>query len=185
MQTHQSPGSIAYTGHQLRSHWILETFGLQGDAIVAFRGPCRVELAEMVDVADVVARQPIQAAEMLHLIAEHFDRDLHRAVLRQHLLICVIAEALAPRPGVPALRRDGDDLFAGERKLSVSIATVSPVSALIHVGLNIDPAGAPVPAVGLAQWGVDADELGAQVLDAYAREIADVQLAACKVRGVP
>ena len=185
METHFHPHPIAYTGHQLRSHWILDTFGVQGDAIVAFRGPCRVALTEMVDLADVAAGEAIEAAQMLHLIAEHFDHDLQRAVLRQRLLICLIAERLAEREGVPPLRREGDDLFAGERKLSVSIATLSPVSVLIHVGINIDPAGAPVPAVGLAEWGVDADELASELVAAYAREMDGAALAACKVRGVP
>ncbi len=184
MHTLRADEPITYTGHQLRSHWIFDTFGLQGDAIVAFRGPCRVELSEMVDLADVAAGQAIEAAEMLHLIAEHFDRDLRRAVLRQRLLMCIIAECLAGVSGVPPLRREGDDLYAGERKFSVSIATVSPVSALLHVGLNIDPTGAPVPAVGLAEWGVEPERLADELLEAYAGEMAGVELAACKVRGV-
>ena len=141
---------LAYTGHQLRSHWIYETFGLQGDAIVTFRGPCRVELSEMVDREDVFAGADIRAAEMLHLIAEQFDRDLTRAVLRQRLLICMIAERLQGVAGMPLPRRDGDDLYIGERKLTVSIAPVSPVSTLNNEGINVDPAGAPVAAVGLA-----------------------------------
>jgi len=185
MQTLLHPDPIAYTGHQLRSHWILDTFGLQGDALVAFTGPCHVALSEMVDLADVAAGEAIEAAQMLHLIAEHFDHDLRRAVLRQRLLICIIAERLAAGERVPDLRRDGDDLYAGERKLSVSVATLSPVSALIHVGLNIDPAGAPVPAVGLGEWGIDSDWLAREVLEDYAAEMADVESAACKVRGVP
>ncbi len=185
MHTLIAEQTIAYTGHQLRSHWILDTFGLQGDAIVAFTGPCHVALSEMVDLADVAAGEAIEAAQMLHLIAEHFDHDLHRAVLRQRLLICIIAERLAAGERVPDLRRDGDDLYAAERKLSVSIATLSPVSTLIHVGLNIDPTGAPVPAVGLGEWQIDADWLAREVLEGYAAEMADVDLATCKVRGVP
>jgi hypothetical protein len=179
---HKEP--LAYKGHQLRSHWIYETFGLQGDAIVAFRGPCRVELSEMVDREDVFAGADIRAAEMLHLIAEQFDRDLTRAVLRQRLLICMIAERLQGVAGMPLPRRDGDDLYIGERKLTVSIATVSPVSTLIHVGINVDPAGAPVAAVGLAEWGIDVDALAEELLSAYAAENDDIYLATCKVRGV-
>ncbi len=175
---------LAYTGHQLRSHWIYETFGAQGDAIVAFRGACRVELSEMVDRADVIAGEDIRAAEMLHLIAEHFDRDLTRAVLRQRLLICMIAERLQGASEVPALRREGDDIYAGDRKLTVSIATVSPVSTLIHVGINVDPTGAPVPACGLGEWGIDVDGFAEALLGAYTREHEDIYLATCKVRGV-
>lgn len=179
---------LAYTGHQLRSHWIYETFGVQGDAIVAFRGPCRVELSEMVDREDVLAGADIRAAEMLHLIAEHFDRDLTRAVLRQRLLICMVAERLAralAHTEMPSLRRAGDDLYVGERKLTVSIATASPVSTLIHVGINVDATGAPVAAVGLSECGIDVDELAEELLAAYADETEDIYLATCKVRGVP
>ncbi|MGC9318661.1 MAG: DUF366 family protein [Armatimonadota bacterium] len=184
MQTHLCPGTIRYTGHQLRSHWIFDEFGLQGDAIVAFVGPCRVELSEMVDRADVAAGEPIEAAQMLHFIAEHFDRDLSRAVLRQRLFICLIAERLSAREAVPKLQREGDDLYAGERKLSVSIATASPVSTLMHVGLNVDAAGAPVAAVGLGEWGVDVNELAKELLEAYSQEMQGAYLATCKVRGV-
>jgi len=174
---------LAYTGHQLRSHWIYETFSIQGDAIAAFRGPCRVELSEMVDREDVRAGEDIRAAEMLHLIAEHFDRDLTRAVLRQRLLICTLAERLQ-RTDMPPARRDGDDLYVDERKLTVSIATASPVSTLIHVGINVDASGAPVAAVGLGEWGIDVDALARELLDAYAEEAEDIYLATCKVRGV-
>ncbi|MGI5818654.1 MAG: DUF366 family protein [Armatimonadota bacterium] len=184
MKTVLHPDELAYTGHQLRSHWVYETLGVQGDAIVAFRGPCRVELSEMVDRADVIAGEDIRAAEMLHLLAEHFDRDLTRAVLRQRLLICMIAERLGAIPEMPAPRREGDDLYVGDRKLTVSIATVSPVSTLIHVGINVDATGAPVAACGLAQWGVDVDALAGELLAAYAHEHEDIYLATCKVRGV-
>ncbi len=198
MQTLYHPQPVKYTGHQLRSRWILDTFGLQGDAIVAFEGPCEVALTEMVDLADVAAGVPIAAASMLHFIAEHFDRDLEKAVLCQRLFICIIAEALARRGDVPPLRRKGDDLYAGrgvaagsgadappgERKLSVSIATVSPVSTLVHVGLNLDPSGAPVPAVGLDEWGVQPEALARELLEAYASELDGVDLATRKVRGV-
>jgi len=185
MHTALHPEPLKYTGHQLRSHWILDTFGIQGDAMVAFRGPCQVELTEMVDLVDVAAGRSIAADEMLHFLAEHFDRDLEKTVLRQRVFVCMIAEALAGRDGVPALRREGDDLYAGDRKLSVSIATASHLSTLMHVALNVDPTGAPVPAVGVSEWGVNAEALARELLAAYASELADIRLATCKVRGVP
>ena len=184
MQTYFHREELTYTGHQLRSHWIFETFGLQGHAIVAFRGPCRVALSEMVDRADVAAGDAIEAAEMLHFIAEHFERDLHRGVLRQRLFICTIAGHLRARPGMPPIEREGDDLYIEGRKLSVSIATVSPVSTLMHVGLNVDPAGAPVKACGLDELQVDPNALATGLLTAYEQEMADIHMARCKVRGV-
>ncbi|MCL5046252.1 MAG: DUF366 family protein, partial [Actinobacteria bacterium] len=47
------PEFIKYDGRQLSSLWAFRNFGIQGDSIVAFRGPCHVELTEMVDLADV------------------------------------------------------------------------------------------------------------------------------------
>ncbi len=182
MQQHFAEDPIAYTGRELRSHWIFETFGLQGDAIVAFTGPCDVALEAMVDLADVAAGESIRARLMVHFIAECFDRDLEKAVLRQRLLVALAAEKL----GVSAqVRREGDDLYVGDRKLSVSIATASPVSTLIHFAINIDPEGAPVAAIGLDELGVDAPALAGTLMAAFADELTGVAHARCKVRAVP
>ena len=40
---------IWYVGSQLSPHWIYKNFGIQGDAIVAFCGECKVDLTEMVE----------------------------------------------------------------------------------------------------------------------------------------
>ena len=48
--THWIDRRIAYDGSQLSAHWILAETGLAGDALVAFRGPCRVERAEIADL---------------------------------------------------------------------------------------------------------------------------------------
>ena len=45
-----SDETIAYDGSQLRAHWILRATGLVGDAVVAFRGPCKVADREMADL---------------------------------------------------------------------------------------------------------------------------------------
>ncbi len=173
-----------YDGTQLRSHFILETFGVGGDAIVAFRGPAEVRGAALVDLEDRRHGLFIRSRDMLHILAEHFGGTLETAVLRQRILVLVAAAILA-ESGSGGLRRSGDDLFAGEGKLSVSIATVSPVSSLIHFGLNIDPAGAPVRAAGLADVGADPAGFAARLLDAYADECARMERARVKVRPVP
>ena len=100
------------------------------------------------------------------------------------MFMCMVAEALSARDGVPALRREGDDLYAGERKLSVSIATASPVSTLMHVGMYSLRLQGHSFRVGLAEWGVDPADFARELLDAYATEIAGVAAARCKVRGV-
>ncbi|MBM3501604.1 MAG: DUF366 family protein [Armatimonadetes bacterium] len=183
MKTLAVSRDLAYTGEQLRSLWIFRTFGVEGDAIAWFEGPCEVAGERLVDQVDASAGDCIRAARMTHFIAEHFGGDLDHAILRQRLLVCLAGEAL--RRQIEDLRRDGDDLFVGERKLSVSIATVSPVSALIHLGVNIDPDGAPVAACGLREFGVDPARFAEGLCVAYAEEVAGMRRARCTVRSVP
>ena len=188
---------VTYDGSQLRGDWLAREFGLAGDAIVAFRGPCAVSPEHMMDLEDLEAGSRIEAREMLHFIVRHEDSDLARAVLRQRLFAsCVLEELVralcaAGRSALAGdLRRAGDDLFLGEgasaRKLSVSVATRSRAGGtLIHFGVDIDPAGAPVSAVGLAELGVRPEELAGAVMRRYAAELADTERAASKVREAP
>ncbi|MFZ5899218.1 MAG: DUF366 family protein [Bacillota bacterium] len=177
---------INYDGSQLSSLWALRNFNVQGDSIVAFIGACHVDLRSLVDVRDYLDNAPIYSPRMLHFIVEHFTNDLDRTVLCQRLFIAIIKDIVGAR-GAAGLERRGDDLYVQDRKLSVSIATVTPVSTMIHTGLNIYTKGAPVPAIGLPELGwpdSDAAILAEQVCAAYAQEIASVRMARCKVRGV-
>jgi len=183
MHTHISDQEIPYTGKELRSHWIMQQFGIRGDAIVAFVGPCDVPISSMVDLADVAAGEHIRARSMLHFIAEFFDTDLDKAILRQRLLVAN-AQALLSAAGADVLRT-GDDLYCRDRKLSVSIATVSPVSTLIHFAINIDESGAPVPAIGLPELGVDPAPFAEALLGAFRDELDSARDARCKVAPVP
>lgn len=175
----------AYTGRELAPHWILKTFGLQGSACVAFRGPCQVDTAELVDLEDQMEGERIVAREMVHILAEFFGDSLHAAVLRQRLLVARVAEILNGHiKGGGHVARDGNDLFIGGRKLSVSIVTASPVSTLLHLGINIDPHGAPVEAIGLQEIGVDPAACAAELLEALYAEWRGVDWSAAKVRPV-
>jgi hypothetical protein len=80
--------------------------------------------------------------------------------------------------------RSGDDLFVHGRKLTVAICTCSPVSLLFHFGVNVDPGGAPVAAIGLEELGIDAKSFALAVIERYARECESIELALRKVRGV-
>jgi len=184
MRTLLSDQDIPYVGTNLRSGWIEETFGLTGEAIVAWMGPCHVATAHLVDLEDVAAGAEIHAALMVHFLAEHPGDDLLAGVLRQRLLVALAEQVLRELAPDIVLRRSGDDLFSGARKLSVSIATRSPHAGLIHLGVNVDPTGAPVPAVGLAELQVDPAELARRLLAAYAEEMASVEHARHKVREV-
>ena len=177
------PDEMQYTGEQLRSLWAFERFDLLGDSAVAFIGSCDVQPRHMKDAEDLKASARIYSERMLHFIVEHFDADLDRAVLRQRLLVALMAENLNRRLGgeLP-VRRVGADLYDGTYKLTVSIASVSPVSALIHAGVNISSRNTPVPARGLHDYGVDAREFAEEILAAYAQECASARRSRCKVR---
>ena len=175
---------IKYIGSQLAPHWIYQNFNIQGDAIVAFIGECEVKLTEMVDIEDVINNEPIYSKSMLSFISEQFGIGLVEGVLRQRLLISVIKELLEER-GIFVVR-NGDDLMIDGRKLSVSIATKSITSVLIHTGLNILSEGAPVKASGLlSELGInDIRDFAVEVMKRYSDELEDISLAATKVRGV-
>ena len=176
--------NIKYIGSQLAPHWIYKNFKIQGDSIVAFICECEVKLNEMVDIEDVINDEPIYSKNMLSFISEQFGINLVEGVFRQRLLICIIKELLEER-GVFVVRK-GDDLMINGGKLSVSIATKSITSVLIHTGLNIISEGAPVKATGLTDdlGFTDIKEFAIEIMKRYIDEIDDICLAATKVRGV-
>jgi hypothetical protein len=173
---------IAYDGSQLRAHWILATCGIAGDALVAFRGPCAVSDVEMADLADLDG-PGIAGADMVHFVWESFrEPDLLLAVHRQRLLAAQAMERLRSMAPGAMVRRDGDDLWVGTGKLSISIATVSPVSSLLHFAVNATPGGAPVPTTSLAELGVAAEPFAHGLLAAVAAEQESIAVARAKVR---
>lgn len=184
MKTKFIDEEIKYIGSQLSPHWIYKNFKLQGDAIVAFQGECKVDLTEMVDIEDVINNEPIYSKYMLSFITEQFGISLSEGVFRQRLLMCIIKELLEEK-GVFVVR-NGDDLMIDGKKLSVSIATKSVTSILIHTGLNILSEGAPVSASGLkSELGIeDTKGFALEVMKRYAAELDDISMACTKVRGV-
>jgi len=182
VQTRLLDEEIAYTGAQLRSGWIAQTAGLAGDAAVAFIGPCDVAPEHMVDTVDLQAGARIFSPRMAHLIVEHPGLDLIHITIRQRLLIAIAGEIINGRLGETLIRREGDDLYLRDRKLSVSVATVSPTSGLIHAGFNLRGEGAPVPAIGLEELGLDPRQFAEHLLARYAGEVEGVRTAASKVR---
>jgi hypothetical protein len=175
---------IAYDGSQLRSGWIEVIAGVEGEAAVAFFGPCDVAFEHMVDRVDREAGARICSPRMVHIIAEHPGLDLGHITARQRLLMAIALEILNANLGETLLRREGDDLYLRDRKLSVSVATVSPTSGLIHAGFNLRGEGAPVPAVGLEELAIDPRQFAERLLSAYAAEIEGARQAAAKVRPV-
>lgn len=174
---------IKYTGHQLSPHWIYKNFNVKGSAIAGFIGPVKVDLSEMVDIEDVINDEPISSDKMLNFIIEDFDVELFNMVCIQRLFICIIKEVLEDFGA--AVKRSGDDIFYNGRKLSVSIATKSITSSLIHTALNIVNTGAPVDVSSLNEIGiVDIKTFANTVMEKFTQEIEDMVFAKSKVRGV-
>ena len=203
-QWHLLDKETPYFGPELRPHWILETTGIYGSAIVGFQGPCHVKTEKLVDWEDRLAQDSIQARSMLHFVGEFFGISLESGVFAQRLFMQWAQKLLSLRPLIDqktkviyCIERRGDDLYLvpqggdahPERKLSVSIATASSVSVLIHWGINIDSTGAPstVKAGGLQDFGWSRDmilDFAKELLTQYIEELEEIRIAQCKVRPV-
>jgi hypothetical protein len=182
-QTSIDPNPRPYVGSELRPHWIYENFHLQGDALVSFAGPVDVQIGSMVDMADRRDGLFIRGDLMQHFIYESFGADLDRAVLLQKLLVLTATEYLTEKVGTRVTRK-GDDVFLDGGKLTVSIATVSMVSCLIHFGVNLVNDGTPLKTGALGDCGVDGKDFANEVMRRFSNEIKSMSLAATKVRGV-
>jgi len=173
-----------YDGTQLRSGWVKAHTDLPGDALACFVGPADVPIENMVDLEDVEANAPIFSPMMLHFIIEQTDGDLSLAVARQRLIVAIAMEEMIKLTGNAAIERRGDDIYEGENKISVSIATSSPVSHLIHFALNVISDGTPVPTKGLSEYDIEPKTLGEIVSKKYCEEIESMNHATKKVRPV-
>lgn len=184
--------TIEYDGSQLSPLWAYTSFDVQGDSIVSFRGPCNISDEFMVDMEDRRKNAEISSPDMLHFIVEYFGVGIDEIVLVQRVLICLVADLLRDIVYEDAeLEREFDNLYAfppdeEERgKLSVSVATVSLVSGLIHLGLNITTEGTPVRTAGLEEIGVeDVDKFAVEVARRFIEEMKNLKMDASKVRPV-
>jgi hypothetical protein len=181
----------AYDGTQLRSLFAYLDYGILGDSIVAWVGPCDVSFEHMVDGEDLRDKSEIRGSRMVHFIIEKFGASLAETVALQRLLSAIAKDVLFEKMGpLPryAVRRSGDDLFVslpdGEGKLSISIATVSPVSGLIHFAVNVSNEGTPVKTAALEDLRIPAQEFAETVLRDFAQEMGSIQAATCKVKWV-
>ncbi|MBK5092371.1 MAG: DUF366 family protein [Actinobacteria bacterium] len=185
--------TIEYDGSQLSPLWAYENLDLLGDSIVAFRGPCSVSDEHIVDVENAKKNSIISSQDMLHFLVEDFGCGINEIVLVQRLLVTVVIEALrdSEMHEEVDLEREYDNIFAylqdeeERRKLTVSVATVSPVSGVIHLGLNVIGEGAPARATGLTELGVeDIDKFAVDVLRRFIEEMQNVRMDSSKVRPV-
>ncbi len=175
---------ITYTGEQLRSNFAYSHFGILGDSIIGFCGGCHITSKEMVDIEDVISGSSIYSESMLHFIIEHFEADIEKAILRQLLLANIVQVRINDLKEGCLIKRTGSDLYDSDAKLSISVATVTPISSLIHFGINISSQNTPVKTKGLKDYGIDPREFALHILEHYAREHDEINRARCKVRWV-
>lgn len=180
--------SISYTGKELRPHWVAQKLEKFGSGVVSFVGGCEVPTSEMVDQEDSFQGNHIRSKQMLHFLGEWFEGDLNQAILRQRLWIADFKDLLQSRLSKSfegTIVRKGNDLYVvfpgGQKKLSVSIVTASPVSTLFHFGVNIDAGGAPVSAVGLKELSIDPKELALETMRLWSSEWDSITKARAKV----
>ena len=149
--THKHVDEIfEYDGSQINPSWAFQEFGIYGSSIVTWIGPVNITSDNLKDFADVGLE--IKSNYMVNFICEFFDQqptNMRVAYLRQRLLVMIFREILTEY-GI-STKREGDDIFVENRKLSISIASVSLSSAKIHFALNMEDKGTPddVETIGL------------------------------------
>jgi uncharacterized protein len=171
---------LDYDGSQLSPHWIYKNIGIMGDAAVSFIGACNIPNEQIADIEDILDQQEIRADKMLHFIVEVFGKDCLFGALVQCVFISEIqSELLLNKINV---ERKGDDLFIDQGKLSISIATASCVSTLIHIGLNINNEGTPVKTACLSDYGIEPVDFSMKILQRFNKEFSRIILASSKVK---
>ena len=182
LETRLLPGEVAYEGAPLRGHWAYREHGVRGNSLLAFTGPVHVAVGDLADLEDARQGAFIRGKRMLHFVLELFGPDLEQAVARQWLMAATAQDEINRSLNAYRVSRSGNDLWVGRRKLSVSIAAPTGVSVKVHLGLNVDASGAPVPAVGLDELKVPARPLARRLLARFAADHATMGGAREKVR---
>lgn len=168
---------IKYDGSQIAPLWAY-SMGIKGDSIVVFHGAMDVTPENMKDIEDLKAKKTIQGDDLIHIIVEKFDSpaSMRLSYYMQRLLIVCVKEVLAAH-GIQT-KRNGDDLFVGDGKLTVSIATAGVGSEKIHCGINITTRGTPpeVKIAELTDLGIkDWKNLAQEIAETFVREIEDIE----------
>lgn len=164
---------LDYDGSQISSLWAYNLADVQADSIIAFRGACDVITEHMIDLEDKKQGDMIFSTDMLHFVIEHFDStDLKLVYARQRLFTSIVREVLSGRHS--GISRNGDDLFIGTKKLTISIASTSAVSQKIHFGINVvhNYYGS------LEDIGISGNEVATvlrEIAEAYVREFDDIE----------
>jgi uncharacterized protein len=170
-----------YDGSQLKPLSLYLQYGLLGSACVSWVGPCHVSMEHMLDGEDKRAQAQIASASMLHFVAELFDTPLVAGVCFQRLMATWVQNAVEEANPEVRLRRDGDDLYWGEKKFSISIAAPAVRSCLIHFAVNCTNQGTPVETCSLEDFSIDPVNLAYHVLAQAQSEWTHILQATYKV----
>lgn len=189
MKTKFISKKIKYDGSQLAPLYAYRNHQTSGDSIVAFPGPCHVHFDQMIDAEDLVAKAKIEGDLMLHFIIEIFNQSLMTAVSLQRLLVSMAQQILNENSVVLKLNpliRKGDDLYLisqkQSHKLSISIASKSEVSSMIHLALNILNKGTPVKTCCLQDLKINPKSFAEELMKKFAEEYISIVEATQKVR---
>ncbi|AEH07092.1 DUF366 family protein [Methanothermococcus okinawensis] len=153
---------LNYTGSEIEPLWAFKKFNIQKDSIIAFNGALNVSVKNMKDLKDIKEESKygdvlIKSSNAINFIVEHFDNpDLKMIYLRQRILVSIAKEIIEEITN-KKLKRNGDDLYYNNGKLSVSIACRGISSAKIHLGINVSNIGAPdyINTSSLGDLGID------------------------------
>lgn len=172
---------ITYDGSQLHSlHGYLKHHVL-GDSILAWVGPCQIPFIHMVDGEDLIAQEKIQGDEMLHFIIEVFHQNLFSAVTLQRLFASIVQQEIYQITQI-YLARKGDDLYFNDQKLSISIASQSPISIMIHFAVNVTNEGTPVKTCSLKDFKINENQFAHRIMNLFTEEYQSILQATMKVR---
>lgn len=171
MITHKHVEDIfEYDGSQINPSWAFNEFGIYGSSIITWIGPVNITPDNLKDFADVGLE--IKSDNMANFICEFFDcqpANMRIAYLRQRLLVMIFRECLAEK-GVVS-RREGDDIFVNDRKLSISIATASLSSMKIHFAFNLEDKGTPSDVDTIGLFDIDPDIFNSDTLKDFISEV--------------
>lgn len=177
--------NIHYDGSQLQPLYAYLKHGVLGDSVISWLGSCDVQLEHMVDGEDALQNARICGAQMLHFIVEVFDRDLASMVLLQRVMASIVKDivfqnckVLGKKPFI----REGDDLYWGDRKFSISVASKSSVSSQLHFAVNVVNEGTPVKTCSLTDFKLESKKFAEQVMISLSEEWISVLRATRKVR---
>ena len=177
---------FAYDGTQLRSLFGYLEHRLQGDSVVAWVGPCSISFEHMVDGEDFLENATIAGSRMLHFIIERFHTPLFAAVTLQRLFASICLDLFRElKPSLASeFNRSGDDLYFKGGKLSISIATLSPMSSLIHFAINCSNEGTPVKTAAFADLGIEPRSFATAAMQRLISEVGSIEEATVKVKWV-